>query len=346
MPAYFETSDIVKDKYIFVSYSHEDSVFFNEMTEFLIKLGVRLWTDRAFCPADRWEEEVKGLLRHQNCRGVIWLCSENSIKSKAVHMELATALTEQKKHTEENYPIFIVNVCSDCKPNSYMKLLKKSFDLLEADTIDDTFEVAMLQNLVTLISGGTICVKTCNENYQQVMFDTIKSKHLGVIDKSFITLEEMQAVSRNSDVFINFGTQNKNGTNEPLKWRFLRYEGDDAIFLSEEIISEDYGGEYLEQWLNTGFKNGVFTAVEISKIIKPLRLLSNSEVEQLALVDNDQKIEWWLSDARGRLQSIVRDDGTIYVSGYNNKQFKKGVRPVIVLHMEQALEIISEQNKR
>ncbi len=346
MPAYFESLDIIQDKYIFVSYSHEDKAVFDELTKFLIEAGVRVWTDRAFCPTDRWEEEAKGLLKHENCCGVIWLCSENSIKSEAVHKELSTALAEQKKRTEKEYPIFLVNVCSNGKPNSYMKLLKKSFDLLDIDSIDDKFKEEMLANFVTLISGGTICVMTCNEDYTQVLFDGIKSKNLGVIDKGFIVLEKMENISNNSNVVIAFGAQDENGTKKPLKWSFLRYDGEEAIFVSTEIIGEAYGGEALEQWLNGDFKNSVFSMEEASKLIKPVRLLSGEEVEQRLINDKVKDCEWWLADTHGRRQSVVRVDGTIYDNGYINVKFKKGIRPVIILDINQALEILSAQNKR
>lgn len=340
----FETSEIIKDKFIFVSYSHEDSTCFKESTEFLIESGVRLWTDRTFCPADRWEEEAKGLLKHENCSGVIWLCSENSIRSKAVHKELTVAIEQQKKRTKKNYPIFPISVCADGKPNSYVKLLKKSFDLIDIDLIDDKFDENMLENLVSIIKGGIICTMSCNEGYLQVLFDTIKQKYPDVVDKSFIILEKMKETSKKGNADIKFGKRNVNRTSEPIEWQFLCYEGEEALFLSKEILGEDYGGKHLEQWLNDDFKNQAFTADEAEKIIKPLRLLSRAEAEQDFVRNKAKESEWWLSDTFGRRQSIVRNDGTVYANGYNNDKFKKGIRPVIVMSMEQASEINSNQN--
>lgn len=343
MPAYFETSEIVKDKFIFVSYSHEDLTFFKECTEFLIDSGVRLWTDRAFCPEDKWEEEAKGLLRHENCCGVIWLCSEHSIKSKPVMtIELSTALKEQAKRSKEEYHIYIVSVCSDGKPNTYMQLLKKSFDLVDVNTADNDFDVDGLQTFIDMISGGTICVRSCDSDCNQKLLSTIEKRNKAVIDKGFILLEKLNKSSEKGPMVIDLGIQDKNGSKVPLKWKFLCYEGNEAHFISDEIIGVDYGGEYLEQWLNGYFKKTTFSDIDLQKITKPLRLFSKDEFNRNLINDVAMDYEWWLSDTRGKLQMIVRTDGTVYENGYNNKQYQKGVRPVITLDMEQLKEITAE----
>lgn len=339
-----DIAEIVKNKFIFVSYCHEDKQVFDACTHYLIGEGVRLATDKSFLVGDKWEELAELVLEHHNCNAVIWLCSENSIKSKSVCREITIALKIQEIRSRDEYPIFVVSVCSDGNSNSYIKLLKKSFDLLSLDVVDDKFDVDMLKNLLRVIDGGSICVMSCNSGYPEELIKSIRQKIPGTIDKSNVILKEIEdACGKNDTVCLNMGTYSNNSKKEPIKWRFLRYEGNHALLLSESIIDVSFGGEQLEQWLNGEFRNSAFTADERQVIKGSLRLISKTEAEELSAEVRSRSSEWWLSDLRGSLQSIVRDDGSIYSNGYNNKRFKKGIRPVITLAMDYFKELVLNQ---
>ena len=53
MPQYYTTEEVIKDKFVFVSYSHRDKELVTDMTGFLIEKGVRLWYDKSFRYHDR-----------------------------------------------------------------------------------------------------------------------------------------------------------------------------------------------------------------------------------------------------------------------------------------------------
>ena len=96
MANFFTAEEVVNAPFLFVSYSHEDKATTSEMTQFLLGSGVRLWYDRDLAAGDPWPEVVETLITHQNCRGIIFVCSPAAYLSKNVHKERNLALSVQK----------------------------------------------------------------------------------------------------------------------------------------------------------------------------------------------------------------------------------------------------------
>lgn len=340
MPEFYATNVVVEDKFIFISYSHNDKALVDTAATHLINEGVRLWYDSALTAGDEWRFEVEKLLRHENCCGAILFCSPDALKSDNVAREREISLDEQTKRGKENYPLFIVNVSHD-RPISYMQMLKKTFEQSDENCKDFTLD--NLRVYMEIVGRDPICIMTHIENYEDTLFAGIRQKIPQVINKSAITLEQMEkAAQKNAIVSLKLGVFKQNGDEKALTWRFLYNDGDDAVFILEDVLEAGLGFT-AEQWLNSEFK-AAFTQGQAAKLKGSIRLLSKEEAQNTETAVLCKGVEWWLADKRGSLQMIVREDGTLYINGYNNKRFQKGIRPVIVLTMEDAKELMDSAN--
>ena len=121
----------------------------------------------------------------------------------------------------------------------------------------------------------------------------------------------------------------------------IKYDDKKALFLATDIVATDYG-DGIEKWLNEEFLHKITASGEKLYSDEGLRLLSLEESK--ALSEDIMKLgsQWWLADKRGSLQTTVREDGTVYLNGYNNRRFSKGVRPVLILNEKRLEEILSK----
>ena len=69
--------------------------------------------------------------------------------------------------------------------------------------------------------------------------------------------------------------------------------------------------------------------------------MSSQETEGISTKLMQTEHEWWLSDVNGALQMIVREDGSVYKKGSINTRVQRGVRPVIVMDMNTAKELMN-----
>ena len=84
-------ADIVKEPFLFISYSHLDAATVITDIRELKKHGVRLWYDRSILYGEPWDEKALNIMRQDNCAGVLVYISENSVRSSAVAKELNCA---------------------------------------------------------------------------------------------------------------------------------------------------------------------------------------------------------------------------------------------------------------
>lgn len=132
-------------------------------------------------------------------------------------------------------------------------------------------------------------------------------------------------------------------SSKELEWYFLFEENEVVTMISSCCVAVRNGGECLKSWLNDEFLHMAFTEEERAMIIADVTLLTEEEIEKttdkkifanVADRDESQKF-WWLgSMGNGALQRVVRPDGSVYNTGYNNRQKKCGVRPVIRLKLD------------
>ena len=86
--------------YMFVSYSKQDA---DKVYPFILRLqqiGCNLWIDKELrrTVGSSWQKNVLDALQAANCRGILFMISENSMRSAAVFAELSLSQTSSKVH--------------------------------------------------------------------------------------------------------------------------------------------------------------------------------------------------------------------------------------------------------
>ena len=95
------------EKFIFLSYAHEQYEMLRADMELMAKYGVRLWFDTQLEYGDSWKKQVYEKMTMENCIGICCYLTENSVASDAVLWEIETALTLKK--VRPSFSIYSVN---------------------------------------------------------------------------------------------------------------------------------------------------------------------------------------------------------------------------------------------
>ncbi len=335
---YYTSEEVTKKSFLFVSYNHENKELVTEVIDFLLDSGVRLWYDADLGIGDEWNEFAEKLIKHPNCKGIIFFNSVESFKSQPIYQERCFALEKVAAYKKEgrHFPIFPVNIG---KPST-LRLIKSIFDSLpdSEKEIDRVFPLEYLKNISEIFKSNTIyCYADPDdkEGYMQRLNDAIAKTEPSVIDKSAVAMKELRSSTPASNPDIRLGickdkltsalpdyllTANKiveykgaqyiveNGkaySVKPIVWRPLYCHNDTFVLLSEEIVDVRNGGKDLSEWLETKFLTSCFTDEERAKISK-IRLLTPTDMtkteSETAFVfppsEANSESNWWI-DAMG-----------------------------------------------
>ena len=124
---------------------------------------------------------------------------------------------------------------------------------------------------------------------------------------------------------------------EPIEWQILYPEGANTVLISKYAVDLRTGGPDLSAWLAKDFRDSAFSPEERVLLREDPRLISPAEIKnvenrdlfKLSVHDENEPRQWWINAMRGAMQQVVREDGTVYVIGYNIRIKKACVRPVI-----------------
>lgn len=95
------------DKFIFLSYAHEDGEKLKADIELMSNFGVRLWYDTSLEYGDSWKKQVLDVMTMDNCIGLCCYLGEDSVASGAVCWEIETAIAI--KSGKPKFGIYSVN---------------------------------------------------------------------------------------------------------------------------------------------------------------------------------------------------------------------------------------------
>lgn len=343
LPEYYTEEAVVTEKFLFVSYSHEEKSLVRNAASWLIGEGVRLWYDVDLHNGDNWIDVAKRMITHENCIGTIFFNSFNSYISDSIAEERELSLNKKKEWQAQGktFHTFVVNIG---KPST-LRLVKQVFDSLPDNDaiIRRTLTTARLSVILELFDDSRIYSymdETDRDKILQPFFDDLSKRAPEAINKTVIALEEMEKMSKNVGISFKMGKYKINGETVSLEWQFLSCDGDDGVFILKRILCDRLGHE-IDEWLNGEFKTQAFTADEQQKIKGKIRLLSSKETVDVSPKLMQLEHAWWLSDVNGALQMVVREDGTIYTKGSINKRVQRGVRPVIVMDMNTAKNLMN-----
>ena len=149
------------------------------------------------------------------------------------------------------------------------------------------------------------------------------------MDEHAIIRDKLADISNlDKEVILKLGTYGPD--KKPLLWHQIHQEGNEATLLCQQVLSQGLGGRQLADWLKD-FVRENFSGEERSALQGHIRLLTVEEAGTLPREELAADTIWWLAEQDGNLQSVVREDGTVYLSGYNNRLYQKGIRPAITM---------------
>lgn len=331
MPKFYTSTDVILAPFVFVSYSHADRPLVEQTARTLLDQGVRLWWDTALEGGQYWKEEVRELIVHPNCRGVIFMCSPAAYLSTAVHNERTIALEERAKRGEQNYRLFVVNVCDDAASGSYMHLLKDTFAQLPAEGISDRFRIERLNTLMELIGRDPIAYMTGAPGWQDELLKDLIAGAEGVVKTGTLAVEAMQKVG-GENVVITLGKYQ----GAQLRWQLIFNDNETGRFILQDTLPDAYGDD-LDLWLNGEFRSHLPADAPLEG---PIRLLTKAEYKDPEFTIPPAKAEWWLQDCIGSEQAYVESDGEISPFGQVNHLIEYAVRPVITMNMQKAIDYV------
>lgn len=334
MREFYSTAEATENSFLFISYSHDDQDAVKAWADYLIDRGVRVWWDKAFMGGDDWETIATTLLSHDNCSGILFFCSKSAIGSLNVAKEWRTAAKTKESRDDGSFYAQIIMVEDDpaFDYKAVTNFVKKTEELFSDEDYDGFRDLFGKKDHLYYCAA--------KESDRDALLQTIKTRTPQAVDEHEIIRDKLADLSNlDKDVILKLGTYGAN--RKPLLWQQIHQEENEATLLCQDVLSEEFGGQPLQDWLKE-FVRQNFSAEEQEALQKNLRALTLAEAaavppEQLAA----DKI-WWLADCDGHLQSVVREDGTVYPSGYNNKLYKKGIRPVITMDITTLYSLVNK----
>lgn len=167
-------------KYIFISYSHEDSDIVYQDLKLLSNNGARLWYDKAMHVGQNWVERAKNKIFDKNCAAVIFYVSANSLSSSAFMQELGYAIQRQQEDTTFTYISVNIGELSafellktiDIDESSFLKaLLAFNGEKLFIPRKKDPFDSAHIIKLIDIFEDTeSIDLSKCTIN-QALLFE-------------------------------------------------------------------------------------------------------------------------------------------------------------------------------
>ena len=348
MKGYYTKEEVVQEGFLFISDKREDSsetVY--DTLNYLFEQGVRFWYDADLGVGEKWTEIAEGLIKHPNCRGVVFFNSIPSFTSEPVHKERGFTLEKQKKCREEKTPfcIFPVNIGQP----SVLELIKAVFyEINDLTRLKREFPIEYIKNITTLFDSEIIyCYADPNnkEGYRSDLCNIIAKSLPQVINKDVVRMKKFEdsgirqdgkrayfgkcADKQTADVPASLlskdGRISLNGNNyivqngsaytiKKIPWRLLYCKDDKCVLISEEPVGVRTGGAELKQWLTDSFFPLAFTEEEKTQV-EEIRLATLEDVQK---AKSEEKLVF--------LQSEINPDGHWWIDSMAHGALQKVVK--------------------
>ncbi len=343
LPEYYDRDSVITEKFLFISYSHEEKTLVRDSVNWLIGEGVRLWYDADLHNGDDWIAVAQRMIEHENCIGTVFFNSINSYISDPVAEERRFSLEKKQQWQQEGkaFHVFVVNIG---KPST-MRLVKQVFDSLpdNDNIIGHAMTSSQLAVILALFSNSCIYSHLDADDpkgYLDGFLNDLIRTAPEAVNKASIAVEELGKLSGNYGISFKLGRYRVGDDDIALEWQFLASDDNDGVFLLKPILDERYGAGLVD-WLNGEFKAAAFSAEEQGYLSGSLRLLTAAEAEQVGEKRLQSEQSWWLADVSGARQMVVREEGTVYKNGSINTRIQRGVRPVITVDLKVAKQLMN-----
>ena len=136
-------------RYIFISYSHQDYEFVYSDLNKLWTINANYWYDKEFfssTTSENWIRTTENRILDSNCVGVLFYVSKNSFMSDAVYQEIKACIKRRKKDNSFTYKVVFIGG-------------DNVFDIQNACKITSDFTSERLINLHSLWGAEIINIK-------------------------------------------------------------------------------------------------------------------------------------------------------------------------------------------
>lgn len=364
MNDFMPQDEIIKGKFIFVSYSHHEMEMVRNDVVALHKKSVRIWFDDNLQPSDEWNAIAKSIIEHENCIGVLFYNSEYSFASTACNEERKYTIERRKR--DVNFKYWFININDEetdilvgkAFPIAISKGIS-NFTKIISEYISPLFE----ENIIRINCNGNDHLSSiynlAQENYfVDNEFNAIKAMDsFNLVDRgtgliqlgSFIgsKCEIPIAHEGDNECFFKEGKQYIIFENEIyypqlLYWKLLYVKDSVAVLLCDSIVTKKQGGKDVDSFLTQEFYNIAFSESEKTVISTLPRLLLETDI---ANVDGMLSLGFSKNTEFNMVHYWIKADGmlpnwqsTIFNKTLNKKGFiisvKKGVRPVIEIPID------------
>jgi len=174
------------EKYVFISYSREDSNIVKKISKDLQKEGVSVWLDvEKLFPGENWASSINEAIK--KATAYIYILSKNSLKSKWVVLEQYKAVTENKtiipvvidEYAAKNIPPLFKNIqwadFSESYNEGFRKLLQALSPYLNEENKKEDVEI---------LSDGYVFISysTRNIDFVESLATWLKDERYGYFD--------------------------------------------------------------------------------------------------------------------------------------------------------------------
>lgn len=346
--------DILKENFVFISYTHTDMDVLVADAEILKSRGVRVWYDENMEIGDKWTDVAEDKIFHSNCVGVIFYVSPSALASKAVQQE--QRWTKQRLEQDPNFRYWFVVLGN----NDLKAMYRQAAEIYETKNPDEEYDdIKAFQK--TLFNPEILYITSQDPNerveeiYSKIALDrgcvdneysVVKAKkdsiYFGRVKANVFPISALDDKDNgvyeygNEQVVVYEGNTYKT---KPLLWDLLYVKEHTCIYISNQIL-DIMPFDVMEAYLEEDFLKISFNEEEI-RFIKEnnisIRLLEEKDVDNIAKVEalsTEVNKHWWTavpSLMEGWKKTCV--DGSFYDIGFP-KHMKKGFRPVLEIKQD------------
>ena len=356
--------EIIKGKFIFVSYSHHDVAIVKKDVSELHQKSVRIWFDENLQPSDEWNAIAKKIIEHQNCIGVLFYNSEYSFASAACNEE--RKYTIERRNKDQNFKYWFINVNDE----ETDVLVGKAFPIAIAKGVSN-FTKIISEYISPLFEENIIRINCANDEQISIIYNLAQENY--IVDNEYNAMKTMDsshlidrgtglvqfghfidskcampiAHDGNNESFVKDGKQyiifdHEIYSTHKLFWKLLYVKNSIAILLCDDIIAAKNGGRYVDEFLEQEFYRIAFSDAEKAALAMSPRLVNKNDLEN---VDDISCLSFSKNIGFNNVHYWIKGDGllpnwqcTIYNNVLYDKGFnisiKKGVRPVIEIPID------------
>ena len=346
--------DILRNQFVFISYSHKDGEAVKEDMYALLSRGVRVWFDENMRLGDNWSEIAAGIISHKNCIGVIFYNSPYAFISSAVQQEQEMAMSRCSKGNFHIWSVHLDSMTTQEIIGGAIATGQYTLDKVKfhADMFDD--DVLRINRSDSATTVERIYTEIAEEyglvdNESTFMSDASTSNSATSSSREislgrYAAYEYFGPEQPSGPEDQRFGAVNEllqlNGKKyhtKELFWKLMYVKNDKAILLCTQILDQM---PYKE---GEAFLENTFTDIAFGDKIRKSDVLASryatvEDIQQAAGIGNEdclklssmgKFIQWWINEPgmTDYWKQCCSDDFR-YEKGFPIF-VKKGVRPVI-----------------